>query len=253
MEELGTFISLFRRFKDWEWYKDVPVKTVFIHCLIRANFKPQKYKGKIIERGSFVTSRKNLSSEVGLSEQQVRSALKKLKSTSEITCTSTNHETIITVVNYNKYQLNGFKNNQQDNQLSNQQITNEQPTNNQRITTINKDNTLNKENNHLLIDKIYVENPVEILENEMLENDLSYSLENCNPIDYFETEFGRPISQVEVMRIGQMISENGQLLVMYALREALTYEKKNIDYIDRILYNWREQGFTTNDYEEGKR
>ena len=155
MEELGTYVNLFRKFTEWEWYKDVPVKTLFLHCLIRANYRAQKYKGRTIERGSFVTSRKNLSLETGLTEQQVRTALGKLVDTKEITRKTTNKETVISVVNYDKYQPNRLSKDQSINQQDNQQATNEQPTNNQQITInqpqYNKDNKYNKEKRYAQI------------------------------------------------------------------------------------------------------
>lgn len=129
-------IKLFRKMLDWEWYKDINTTRLFIHCLLRANWKEQKFQGNIIPRGSFVTSYNNLADEIGLTYQQTRTALDKLKSTNEITIKSTNKFTIISVEKYNDYQDYDFKNNTQNNG----QITNKQQTNNtqdnKQITTI---------------------------------------------------------------------------------------------------------------------
>ncbi|MGX8834325.1 hypothetical protein ACWG0P_08925, partial [Amedibacillus sp. YH-ame6] len=146
MEELGTYISLFRKFKDWEWYKDVPTKVVFIHCLIKANFKALKYKGRVIERGQFVTSLDTLSKETGLSKQQVRTALKKLNSTQELTQTTTQRETTICVVNYDKYQMFRDTSNTDVNTNDNIVATSYQHHSNILSTTSNKDNNNNKGN-----------------------------------------------------------------------------------------------------------
>lgn len=124
----GNWIKLFTKFTTWEWYKDQNTKSLFLHCLLKANWKDGKFEGKIIPRGSFVTGRKKLAQELGLSEQEVRTALKHLISTNEITNISTNKYSIITVVNYELYQ--------QVNQQTNQQLTNNQPTTNQQLTTI---------------------------------------------------------------------------------------------------------------------
>jgi DNA replication protein DnaD len=129
MEE--GWIKLHRKMRDWQWYTDIPVKTLFIHLLISANHTPKMWRGILVERGQFLTGRKALSDETGLSEMQVRSALKKLKNSGEITSKTTNKFTMITICNYNDYQKKEGGANQQDNQ----QITNEQPTNNQQITT----------------------------------------------------------------------------------------------------------------------
>lgn len=124
----GNWIKLFSKFMNWEWYKDSNTKGVFIHCLLKANWKDGKFEGKVIKRGSFVTGRKKLAEELELSEQQVRTALKHLISTNEITIATTNKYSVITIVNYELYQ--------QVNQQTNQQLTNNQPTTNQQLTTI---------------------------------------------------------------------------------------------------------------------
>jgi hypothetical protein len=124
----GNWIKLFTKFVAWEWYKDQNTKALFIHCLLKANWKDGKFEGMVIPRGSFVTGRKKLAQELGLSEQEVRTALKHLISTNELTSKTTNKFSIISVVNYELYQ--------QVNQQLNQQSTNNQPTTNQQLTTI---------------------------------------------------------------------------------------------------------------------
>lgn len=132
---MANYIKVDRKIVDWEWYKDICTKTAFIHCLVKANWKDGNFKGQTIPRGSFVTGRTKFATETGLTEQQVRTAWNKLKSTNEITINSTNKFTIITVNNYDLYQV--------INQEDNQQITNKQPTNNQQITTIEEYKNIN--------------------------------------------------------------------------------------------------------------
>ena len=124
----GNWVKLFSKFMNWEWYKDSNTKDLFIHCLISANWKDGKFEGRVIKRGSFVTGRKKLAEELGMSEQQIRTAIKHLISTNEITISATNKYSVITIVNYELYQ--------QVNQQNNQQLTNNQPTTNQQLTTI---------------------------------------------------------------------------------------------------------------------
>src|SRR3972149_217900 len=132
------YIALHRKILDWEWYKNTNVVRVFFHLLIKANFEKKKWMGIEIMRGSFITSYANLSFETGLSIQQVRTAINKLKSTSEITSIATTEYTVITVVNYDEYQ--------NTNKHRNKRATNEQQTSNKRATTTNKDNKDNKDN-----------------------------------------------------------------------------------------------------------
>lgn len=124
----GKWIKIFTKFLNWEWYKDQNTKALFIHCLLNANWKDGRFEGHDIPRGSFVTGRKKLSQELGLTEQEVRTALKHLISTNELTIKKTNKFSIISIVNFEKYQ--------QVNQQNNQQLTNNQPTTNQQLTTI---------------------------------------------------------------------------------------------------------------------
>lgn len=122
----SNFIVLNRKFMNWEWRASPNVVSVFLHCLLSANYKDTRFQGYAIPRGSFVISQENFAQKCGLTRQQIRTCLKKLERTGEISIKSTNKFTMITVCNYCKYQ---------DYQpTDNQQITNNQPTDNQQIT-----------------------------------------------------------------------------------------------------------------------
>lgn len=144
--ELG-WISLYRMFTEWGWYKDQNVKSLFLHCLLKANFKDKPWKGITIKRGQFVTSINTLCKELGLSYQQVRTALDKLSATKEITCESTNKYTLITVIKYSDYQSAERFTNKVVNMLGNNQPTINQQSSNNQITTTNN---VNNSNNSLL-------------------------------------------------------------------------------------------------------
>jgi len=138
------WIKLHRKFLKWEWFSTDNMVRIFLYLLLSANHESKKWKGLTIERGQLVTGRKTLAKETGMSEQNIRTCLVKLKSTGEITNKPTNKYTIITLCNYDTYQNLIIDNNQQTNQLPNQQLTNNQPTTNQQLTT-NK-NVKNKKN-----------------------------------------------------------------------------------------------------------
>ena len=123
-----NWIKIYSNLLNWEWYKNTNTKSLFIHCLLKANWKDGKFEGIDIPRGSFVTGRKILAEELNMSEQEVRTALNHLISTNEITKKTTSKFTIISITNYELYQ--------QVNQVVNQQSTNNQPTSNQQSTTI---------------------------------------------------------------------------------------------------------------------
>ena len=134
MKNQNGWIKLHRQILEWEWYEDINCFRLFTHLLLKANHKEKRYKGIVVKAGQIVTSRDLLAQETGLSSQQVRTALTKLKSTNEITSVTSSQGTIIEVVNYEKYQL------------STNEITEEQPTSNQRVTTNKNDKNNKKEN-----------------------------------------------------------------------------------------------------------
>lgn len=101
---MGNYIKIDRRILEWEWYGNEHTKSVFLHCLLKANWKDGKFEGKVIPRGSFVTSVKKFSLELNLTEDEVKTALKHLLKTGELTKQSTSKYTVITVSNYDTYQ-----------------------------------------------------------------------------------------------------------------------------------------------------
>lgn len=88
---------------DWEWHENTNVFRLFYHCLLHTNLEDKRYCGKEIKAGQFVSSITRISAETGLTESQVRTALKKLKDTGYISTKSTNKYTIYTVNEYQKY------------------------------------------------------------------------------------------------------------------------------------------------------
>lgn len=101
---MSGFITLYRKLLDWEWYNDINTKTLFIHCLLKANWEEKKWKGILIERGTFITSFQCLSEETNLSVKQVRLCISKLENTKEIVKKGTNKYTLLTIVKYDEYQ-----------------------------------------------------------------------------------------------------------------------------------------------------
>ena len=98
------WIKLHRSLLEWEWYDDINTTRLFIHCLLRANHKPGKWRGYDIARGEFLTSLQSLSDETGLTVRQIRTSITKLKSTSELTSKATSKLTRLTVCKYDTYQ-----------------------------------------------------------------------------------------------------------------------------------------------------
>lgn len=134
------WIKLHRKFIDWEWYDDIKTKTVFIHCLLKANHKKKRWRGEEIERGSFITSYSNLARETGLSVQNVRTAIDKLEETGEINKRSTSVNTTISITYYDKYQS------------TNKEVTKEQQGSNKVVTTTKNEKNVKNDKKYTIGD-----------------------------------------------------------------------------------------------------
>lgn len=121
---MSSFIKIDRKILKWEWYRNEHTKNVFFHCLLKACWEDTKIEGEIIPRGSFVSSIKTIAEELSLTPMEVRTALKHLKLTNEITSKGTNKNTLFTINNYNLYQAED----QVEQQTKNKQTTNKQQT-----------------------------------------------------------------------------------------------------------------------------
>lgn len=131
---MSRWIKLHTDMFEWEWYEDINVFRVFTHLLLKASYKNNRWMGIERKKGQLITGTHKLSSELGLGRQAIRTALEKLEKTGEITRKATNKYSLITIVNWAKYQANDKK--QPTSQPStNQQLTNEEPSTNHQLTT----------------------------------------------------------------------------------------------------------------------
>lgn len=141
--QMMDFIKLSRKLLEWEWYTDVNTCKLFIHMLLKANWKDGRFQGVDVPRGAFVTSISKLASQTGLSEMQVRTAVKHLKATGEITGRQHGKFTVFTVNNYNLYQSD----NRQiipKRQIDNTEVTESQQVDNTEVTTIEEKKEVKK-------------------------------------------------------------------------------------------------------------
>lgn len=101
------YVKISRKILEWEWYTDVSTKVLFLHILLKANWKGGRFQGVEVPRGSFVTSQQNLAAETGLTIKNVRTALKHLENTGEVAVNRHPKFSVITIKNYDKYQSGG--------------------------------------------------------------------------------------------------------------------------------------------------
>lgn len=141
------YIVLHRKILEWQWYGDLPTRMLFEHLLLTANWKSSKWQNITIDRGQKLCSLDSLSRETHLSVQQIRTAIKHLKATGEITSENVrlnrSQVTLFSVVNYEKYQTENLP--LTDDPTSDQQVTNKSPTSDQHdMNNINNIKNLNK-------------------------------------------------------------------------------------------------------------
>ena len=98
------YIKLYRSLTDWEWYKNPNTRSLFIHILLTVSYKDEEVKGIPIKRGQGIYTIKGLAEVLGMSEQNVRTALANVKSTRSLTTSKVSKYTLISVQNYEWYQ-----------------------------------------------------------------------------------------------------------------------------------------------------
>jgi hypothetical protein len=125
---MASFIKIHRKIMMWEWYHDSRMVHLFLHLLVTAAWRDGRYQGKEVKRGQVITSVDDIMSATGLSTQRVRTGLDRLEDSGEITRTTTNQYSIITIRNYNSYQVDDRTDQQTEQQTDNKPITNEQQT-----------------------------------------------------------------------------------------------------------------------------
>ena len=153
---INGYIKLYRKMLNWEWYTNIPVRILFEHCLLKANYQDKNWQGIIVKKGSFVTSYEKLSIETTLTVRQIRTAINKLKMTNELTIKTNNKYSIISINNWDSYQMDDTQN---DNQMTNKRQTNDKQMTTTKeykeIKKIKKDSIYGEFKNVLLNDEQY--------------------------------------------------------------------------------------------------
>ena len=133
----GRFIKLYDKILKWEWYSDINTFHLFIYLLLKANYKDITWRGRLVRRGQLITSIPKISTDTGLTNRQIRTALEHLVSTGEIADELTDNSNrlgrTITIIKYDEYQTSTDKST--DN-TSNKRQTNDRLTDRQTTASI---------------------------------------------------------------------------------------------------------------------
>lgn len=127
MAKDNGWVKLWRKSIDTGLIKNHKVWIFWTYCLMKANHE-KNYKvvvgftEEVLQPGQFIFGRKVAAKETGLSEQSIRTCLAFLKKCQNLTIKSTNKYSVISIVNWERYQSKKSK--------STNNPTNDQPASN---------------------------------------------------------------------------------------------------------------------------
>lgn len=219
-------IQLYRSLLKWEWYDDINTTRLFIHLLLTVNWKASKWQGMEVNRGQRVTSLAKLSKETGLSVQCLRTSIKRLISTQELTCETNSKYSLLTINNYDRYQS--------DNTLSNNQPTSVQQASNKHLTT-------NEESNKAI--------------NITTTATTAREAEISALVKFYEANGFGMIARCHFEDMGAYLDEGvSALLVERCMKEAVDCGSPNWAYVKRILERCEKQKVkSVEDFEANKK
>ena len=107
-----------------------------------------------------------------------------------------------------------------------------------------ENNKLGKKEEYIYLDFLYLK-LYSLLLNDANEDETKIKKEK-DVFTLFEQELGRTISPMEVEIIKEWLHDGyTEELIKEALKEAIYNDARNLKYIDRILFNWKNRGIKT--------
>jgi predicted transcriptional regulator len=135
------WVKIHRQIKDKAYYKDSEFIHLWIHLILCANHCNGEYLNGYeiikLKKGQFVTGRKKLSQETGISESKIERILKVFESEQQIEQQTNSRSRLISILSWDKYQE------------TEQQTNNKRTANEQQVNTNNNDNNYKNENNNV--------------------------------------------------------------------------------------------------------
>lgn len=95
---MAGFVKLNRSLLEWAWADDAVTLGMYAKLLLLAAWKDTEYHGVKLERGELLTNQSEIAQQSGLSRQQVRTVLDRLKSTNKITIRREGKNSIVKVI-----------------------------------------------------------------------------------------------------------------------------------------------------------
>ena len=102
---MDRFVKLFSKILDWKHYKQPHYLQVFVALLFRANWKNSYDRiGREIRRGQAIISQREFCDDCGVTRNTLSKILNGLAESGEIKIETNNNYSLITIVNYDKFQ-----------------------------------------------------------------------------------------------------------------------------------------------------
>jgi hypothetical protein len=98
------WVKLHRSLLKWEWFSDPSTAHFFTYCLLKASHNNYNWRGKKLNTGQFPFGLRQASTETGLTIKVIRTRLKRLKETHELAIETSAQGSVITIINWDKYQ-----------------------------------------------------------------------------------------------------------------------------------------------------
>lgn len=196
--------------------KDGEHLAVWIYLLANATYTSYDmyFSGKRItlKAGQLITGRKSIAKKLKISESKVQRILKLFENERQIEQQTTSKNRLITIKNWDKYQMTE--------QLIEQQLNNHRTASEQQLNTNNKyKNIINNKN-----------------------NSSCGSLQEV--IDFYNNNIGM-ITSYGLEVLSDYAKEMPIDLIIYAMKIAVEANKRTIQYIRGILNNWNKKGIKT--------
>ncbi len=177
----NNYILLWRSILDSEVFAHEGLLKVWIWCLSKASFKSRPFKIKVgrgettikLKRGQFLYGRKVAAEELHMAPGTVRNRMQKLQEMGNVDIQPDSHYSIVTIINWDRYQIPPEEERPADWPTKGQAKDNQRTSKGQAKDTYNKGNKVDNENNeNKRGDEFFEEDPLAYMSNDMGQDEI---------------------------------------------------------------------------------
>lgn len=243
--ELG-YVRLYRKILDnpiiW---KDSDHVAIWIYLLLNATHKEISviFKGErtILKPGQLIVGSKAIAEELNINYVKVHRVLNDFKVEKQIEKQASNKNSLITILNWEKYQscekqneiqVKNNCNSDEIQQKSETQSEKQIITENALNTAFNQEETSTSEKQN----EIPMKNKCNSSENKQ---ECKECNNNTSSYSYLEEKYARMINSAEKELLDYLLETYDKDLVLEAIKQSAIMNKKNLNYAKGILRNWK--------------